>query len=225
MKKVISFSIYGNSKKYTVGLLKNLELAKTIYPDWTIYIYYNTSVPKEFIDRYSEFNGVEMINMDTQSIPGMFWRFIPRENVERFIVRDVDSRLSIREKLAVDEWIESDKTLHVLRDHPHHQHKINGGMFGLKITNDFNMLDEINKWLVDKNLAIDNKFGDLSFLTDVVYSRFHNDMLEHNSVYVDVNTKPFPTPMENYKFIGEIWDENENRYPQYYNWIGRKEIR
>lgn len=36
----------------------------------------------------------------------------------RFISRDTDSRLGLRESAAVDEWVKSGKMLHTMRDHP-----------------------------------------------------------------------------------------------------------
>ncbi len=226
MKKVISFSIYGSDPKYTTGLLRNLELSDKIYPGWIVYVYYNSTVPDFMIKEYERFNNAELINMENSTMPGMFWRFTPHYGVERFISRDVDSRLSMREKLAVDEWIESDKSFHILRDHPHHEHKVNGGMFGLKINEDFNISNEINKWLVNKKLDLFNKFGDLDFLGNVIFEKYKDDMLAHDSVWIThPYSKPFPTPMEDYKFVGEIYDENENRYHQYQEWVNRKEVR
>ena len=48
------------------------------------------------------------------------WRILPLfdKKVDVFICRDADSRLSYREKAAVDEWLESNKALHIMRDHP-----------------------------------------------------------------------------------------------------------
>lgn len=227
LKKVISFSIYGDSKKYTVGLLRNLEIFETIYSGWEVYVYYNSTVPNEMIEQYKTFKNVNLIDMSDSSIPGMFWRFTPYENIELFISRDADSRLSMREKLAVDEWLESDKILHIMRDHPHHEHEVNGGMFGLKITKDFNLIDEIKTWLIGKNLKMDNKFGDLDFLRETLFKKYKDgNVIAHDSVWKDrVASKPFPTPMENYRFVGEIFDENENRYPQYMVWKNITELR
>ena len=52
------------------------------------------------------------------------------EAVDRFIVRDADSRLNPRERLAVEEWIASGKRIHSIRDHPNHDRPLNGGMWG-----------------------------------------------------------------------------------------------
>ena len=55
--------------------------------------------------------------------------YIPLQ-VDRFIVRDSDSRLNARERLAVEEWIQSGTLVHSLRDHPNHDRPLNGGMWG-----------------------------------------------------------------------------------------------
>jgi hypothetical protein len=63
---------------------------------------------------------------------GLFWRFEPLKDlsIERFIVRDSDSRLNIKEAAAVKEWEESGLEFHIMRDNPQHGAKICGGMFG-----------------------------------------------------------------------------------------------
>ncbi len=40
--------------------------------------------------------------------------------VDVVISRDADSPLSHRESVAVKEWLESDYTFHIMRDHPFH---------------------------------------------------------------------------------------------------------
>ena len=50
----------------------------------------------------------------------MIWRFFPTldPQVDAFMSRDLDSIIKLREVDAVEEWLESGKTLHVMRDHP-----------------------------------------------------------------------------------------------------------
>jgi len=61
----------------------------------------------------------------------MFWRFLPASDpdMDILIVRDTDSRLGLRERLAVNEWLESGKNFHIMRDHPQHGTLILGGMW------------------------------------------------------------------------------------------------
>jgi hypothetical protein len=49
-KRVISYPFYGNAKRYDDGALVNIELMPTIYPEWQIYIYHDTTVPSNTID-------------------------------------------------------------------------------------------------------------------------------------------------------------------------------
>lgn len=50
--------------------------------------------------------------------------------MDRYIIRDADSRLNARDRFAVEEWIESGKCIHSIRDHVNHIRPINGGMWG-----------------------------------------------------------------------------------------------
>ena len=52
MKKVISFSLWGDDPKYTIGAIRNAELAKTVYPGWVPRFYCaKNSVPENIINQ------------------------------------------------------------------------------------------------------------------------------------------------------------------------------
>jgi len=133
-KRVISYSFYGNDQRYADGTLANVELMPTIYPDWEICMYHDTTVPSNIIDKLTTYKYVKMINMFNNSIVNkLSWCFLvaSETDVERYVVRNIDSRLSLRDKSAVDDWITSGKIFHVMRDHPSHsQYAINSGMWG-----------------------------------------------------------------------------------------------
>ena len=63
----------------------------------------------------------------------MFWRFFPLDDptVDVWLSRDADSRLSAREAGFVNQWLESEKSFHIIRDHRCHMHFIMGGIFGV----------------------------------------------------------------------------------------------
>ena len=135
MKKIISFSLWGDNPTYTQGAIRNAELAKEIYPDWVCRYYIGRSTPQQTIDTLSSFDNTEVIVMDVDGDwTGMFWRFYPagEQDVDVVIIRDCDSRLNNREKEAVNEWLNSDKGFHIMRDHPYHKTEILGGMWGSK---------------------------------------------------------------------------------------------
>ncbi len=57
------------------------------------------------------------------------WRYLPLLDpyVDRFIARDLDAEIIPREKSAVDQWLQSNRTFHVMRDHQRHGDPIMGG--------------------------------------------------------------------------------------------------
>lgn len=56
------------------------------------------------------------------------WRFLTLSDplVDVTIFRDLDSTLNERETAAVKEWLSSNYTMHVIRDHPSHTDLILG---------------------------------------------------------------------------------------------------
>lgn len=207
MEKIISFSLYGNDAKYCIGALNNVKLQPVIYPGWKCRIYYNNTVPLHYIEQLKE-AGAQLIDMSSSPLNnyGMYWRFLVYDdkNVERFIVRDTDSRLSAREKHAVDEWISSGKTLHIMRDHPYHNVKILGGTWGIK--NDFklNMYDLIQHHLKDSAAF---KYNDDQLFLNSIYDYYINDMIAHDDFFNYPFNKPFPTKRAGLEFIGEVFNE------------------
>lgn len=216
MKKVISFSLWGENPKYTIGAIKNAELAKFIYPDWTCRFYCGKSVPEEILKKLEIFNNVEIIKIDEDGDwTGMFWRFYACEDSDIMISRDTDSRISQREKLAVDEWLSSDKNFHIMRDHPHHNALIMGGMWGCRngiLKNIKNLINEYTKgnfWQVDQN-----------FLRDVVYVKIKNNSFIHDSYFkFEQNSKKFPSERFDREFVGDVFDENDKRHHDYFKYL------
>ena len=132
MKKVISYSLWRTNSKYTVGAIWNAETAKEFYPDWVCRFHVGRDVPHLIKKKLQSYDNVELIErVEPCDWTGMFWRFEDASdpNVDIMISRDTDSRLGMREKFAVNEWITSDKGFHIMRDHPYHATEILGGMW------------------------------------------------------------------------------------------------
>jgi len=208
MKKIISFSLYGEHSKYSIGMLCNVELAKKIYPDWICRIYYGGSVPPQYIEKLSEYNNTELIQMDESEngIFPMIWRFLAiDDDVEVMIVRDADSRLSYREKSCVDIFMESDKLLHSIKDHSLHN-DIMGGMWGIKKNNRIKIKEFINNGIC-KHYGCDERF-----LRSVIKPKFLDSHLEHCSYYL----KNFPVENQTQYYIGGWWFEDNCGKPYDY---------
>ena len=140
MKKVLSFCLYGTNATYIIGMKENILLASKYFPEWTVQIYYNSTVPEKYIDEFTKMNAEcilkQNLGKNKMNWEGMFWRWMPLDDkdVSIWISRDADSRLSEREATLVKQWEESGKTLHSIRDHRCHMHCIMGGMFGINNT-------------------------------------------------------------------------------------------
>lgn len=214
MKKVISFSLWGDIQKYTVGAIKNAELAQTIYPGWECYFFIGQSVPESIQNHLLEFPNITLFYKNQpENWTGMFWRFETcyDSGIDVSIFRDTDSRISMREKYAVDQWLESDKTFHIMRDHPHHGFPILGGMWGHKKNDKYDMRKLLNSF--DKT----NRYGtDYEFFGNVLYPMIGDDKIVHDPFF---DKKPFPTERIDRQFVGDVFDESNNRHPEYYKYI------
>ena len=208
MKKIISFSLWGDNPKYTIGAIRNAELASEIYPEWVCRYYIGKSTPTDIILELESKPNTEIILMDEDGEwNSMFWRFYPisDEDTEIMISRDCDSRLSNREKLCVDEFLNSDKMFHTMIDHPWHG-GIMGGMWGAKkgiLQKMKSLIDEwpkTNQWQTDQ-----------SFLNHIVSPLVSNTIMVHDSI----NLRNFPSKRQNYHFVGEVFDGEDNRAEHY----------
>lgn len=212
--KVISFSLWGNNPKYTIGAICNAELALEIYPDWKCKFFIGKDVDKSIIDQlYSYPNTVFDLKPAIGDWRSMFWRFETSydNNIDVSIFRDTDSRLTLREKYAVDEWLASDKTFHIMRDHPYHRFPILGGMWGFKNN---------PKYLMQKLLKSfnkENKYGtDYQFFIEQLYPLIGNDKIVHDPFFDKID---FPQPRQDTEFVGDVFDEYNNRHPEYSSYI------
>ena len=228
--KVIAFSLWGDNTRYTLGALQNASLAKIVYPDWMCRFYVARSVPQYIISLLSEFDNVQIINMekdsedDTDWDPpcekfvrgrnlsgetlrweGMFWRFEAASDpdVEILLVRDCDSRLWFREKEAVDEWLESDADFHIMRDHEYHNTSILGGMWGCR----GERFRQMKEWVTDyRNKAgwnyTEGYWPDQNFLTVYLYPLVKDTAKVHDEFF---DKKPYPTPRDEKHFVGQAY--------------------
>lgn len=204
MKKIISFSLWGDNQKYNLGAIENAKLALTIYPSWICRFYVGTSTPILTINQLKMFDNVEIVHMNEEgSWNSMFWRFLPisDDDTEIMLSRDADSRLNMREKMCVDEFIQSDKLFHSMRDHPYHN-GIMGGMWGAKKGILGNMDELINGWEKTDKLQTDQ-----SFLNTIVYPIISETYLLHDSIHI----KNFPCKREDYMYVGESYNSDGGR--------------
>ena len=208
-KKIISFSLYGEDVKYSLGAIRNVEFAKKHYPDWFCRFY--CSKDAQNLEALSSLD-CEILIIESK-IPPMYWRFFAAADpaVKVMISRDCDSLVNSRESAAVEEWLRSDEMLHTMHDcdmRGGHQSIVMGGMWGIKCPNDIDFIKEINEFARGKRNYSFRYSDDQSFLQKIVYSKYKDSCLDHHSKPKNSkwsNSVPFPKhkPLDFGSFVGE----------------------
>jgi hypothetical protein len=189
-----------------MGAVRNSELVSVYFPGWVTRFYCDKTVPRDIL-RQLEGNGAELVFVSEikGAIAGMFWRFLVADDptVGLYIVRDTDSRLNARERLAVEEWIQSGKGVHSIRDHPNHERPLNGGLWGGR----HGAVKGMTKLV--KSFSNKGKYGlDLTFLNEKVWPAVKNDQMSHDAYtcHKFPNSHPFPTKRPaDYQHVGQVF--------------------
>jgi tetratricopeptide (TPR) repeat protein len=133
-ENVISYCLWGNEQRYQVPLQENVRILPHLFPAWSMRVYYDTTVDHHYITDLGR-RGVQLRQMILpQGQPAyrrLLWRFevIRDPSVRRFLIRDADALLNIKERVAVDAWLQSDRYFHAMRDWHSHTDLILAGMW------------------------------------------------------------------------------------------------
>lgn len=199
MKRIISFSLFGSGDRYNAGAVLNARLAPEIYPGWVCRFYCD---PEVTVREQLKALGCEIVDMPKS--PGglaMSWRFLPvaDPSIERVICRDGDSRLNVREAVAVDAWIASGLPLHAMHDHPEHaKFPVFGGMWGSV----GGFLPLMPHWM-DSWGAWKERMDDMNLLTKYVQPLAAGNIVRHSSVPLVWPYQPFPAHPPYDTFVGD----------------------
>lgn len=169
--KIFSLSVYGNNPRYIVGAKRQIELAKEFYPDFRVRLYTDN------VENYEFDSKVDLIDRRGYS-NGVFWRFEPlfesEENI--VIVRDSDGRITVREQMAVNEWLNSEQKFHTFRDHEaHYEFPVIACAFGYKGKLSSGLLGKMNEF-------VQNPFyytNDQIYLKDHVFPQVKDSAIIH----------------------------------------------
>jgi hypothetical protein len=179
-RRVVSYSLFVGPKtehreRYCNGAIRNAMLMPIFYPGWTMRIYHDASVGSKTLDRLSSFSHVELIEKERSvGLFGTFWRFLTIDDSDIALIRDADSRINVRDAIAVHQWIRSGKRALVTRDHPNHTARIMAGAFGIR--NGLPGAAKIAEMIQPYHKRAE--YGaDMSFLSDIIYPMIADDML------------------------------------------------
>lgn len=193
-EKILSYT-----KKYILE-------AEHFYPDWRVRVYYHNlnMTFDEMIQLEKRFPNVDFcdacnipfLGNVTSYMSGRFHRFIPLADrfVDAYMSRDVDSPILQREVQSVDEWTFSDKSFHIMRDHPDHYDVILAGLWALKIGQEQRIRNELRNHLLSKSLmrCYNPMTGDQDFLKDYLWPIAEKQSIQHDSFHC--HEFPFAIP-------------------------------
>ena len=220
--KIISYSIFGEEQWYRNGLIKNIDIAKSLLRDWTVRVYISDKIEKDFIDKVSKNQNVEVIvKHEKYPYEGLMWRMLPmEEGHEAVAVRDCDTRLFERDKNLLDDWLSNKFKYHVCRENPGAYSVMLAGLYGGKKPT-LIIEDKFHKW---REKYIKGKkslyLWDQGFLRRHVYPNIRNDLIvytEHVKMNCEKNVKKIPGERGFYNgryihlgmYIEDDFDEND----------------
>ena len=189
---VIAFSLWGKNPRYLDGAIRNARLIPDLYPGWQCQIYHDCSVPESTLDELRTLGArLEEMTPPKNFFDGLFWRFLPatQSDVDRFLIRDIDSVVNVKERVAVDEWLRSGKYFHVMRDFFSHTELILAGMWG----GVGGVLPPLDQLLSEFKPAIRaTETYDQLFLRLAVWPTISQSVLTHDSMFEALGAGPFP---------------------------------
>ena len=196
-KKIIAFSLFGGSSAYCEPAVMNTEISAKIYPGWLCRFYVDDSVPQTVIQRLRA-NGAEVVKVDAalQNWPGTMWRFLAMDDPEAAYVlfRDADSVISWREAAAVQQWLESGKLFHTLRDASTHTELILAGLWGAVAGAVPDMRGKIEAY--QKQPLESRHFADQFFLREHIWPYAKQSLCAHDRIFAFYGATDFPDNTE-----------------------------
>ncbi len=190
-RNIIAFSLWGDGAKYCDGAVANAEARASIYPGWTCRFYVDDTVPDPVRGKLVA-SGAQVQMMQRKSpFDGLFWRFLPMNDghTRHFLVRDADSVINTRERAAVEQWLQSGKAFHVMRDWWTHTEVILAGMWG-GVGGVLPPLGRMLKGFKPGSLA--NWHLDQWFLRQCVWPTARQSCLIHDSKFKALGAVDFP---------------------------------
>jgi hypothetical protein len=221
--KIISFCIFGDTKKYRKGLLSNIDIIKEKLPEYGIRIIVGNDVDEEYIKLLENYKSphkiITIIKKDFTGHKLMIERFFGIDDIDTELIfsRDADSRITERDLWCMKDFENNKESfIHIIRDHKNHDQYIMGGMCGFKKVNgrfplkiqDLSM--RFKESFNDSQLY--NQYGIDQLFLHLVY-KMNLPRLIHSNYAIYSNEKRSLIPFDHkdsYDFIGNIVEFDEN---------------
>ena len=201
-------------------MIENATILGRHFPNARVQVYAADDVPNEIILQLSEIVHVRIIRVPRKKgILNMFDRFtaIDDPDCSLMFVRDADSRPHARDIACMEDFIHSDKMLHIIRDHYWHGFiSIPGGLWGIrKEALNEPMSAKIKNWLRRKHMTVKN--DDQLFLKSVIYPTLKSRAMIHDRTdRIKDSNMPFRVEITDKMFCGQVYRfDSSGEYPEF----------
>lgn len=199
-RNIIAYTLFGTGVRYVDGAIRNSIVCRHVYPGWTPRFYVDDSVPKGAIKELQK-NGAQVRKV--QGMPaeryGLFWRFLVEDDpeVDLYLVRDADSVPSIREAVAVHDWLASGQPFHVMRDFVTHSELVLAGLWGAHRGNiPGGMSEKIIAFAKTRSKVLNSRVDDQLFLRREIWPWMRGRVFVQDSVFGYGASAPFDPDYE-----------------------------
>ena len=221
MPGIVSFSLFGKDPQgiYKHGALLNAQAYGEYYPDAICRFYVGASTLEWASEHLAPMHHVQIEEMGgPEGFTATFWRYraLQDRTFKYHLFRDCDSRPILRERLAVNDWLEnSNKLYHVMRDHPYHNMPILAGLWGVKY--DGNTQNFYNLFRTQNMRSFYQ--CDQVYLKAVVWEVIKTKTLGHvdcEHYFGEAENRPFPSSGFDEGFVGEgFYGDGRARFPHH----------
>lgn len=190
-KNIIAFALSGNNPSQCEIAVLNASLASQIYPNWTARFYVDDSVPEHVIDRLTQHQAQIIKVAPSPIVPHILSSFavMADKEVHAFLMRDVNSILSHKEASAVEAWLESKQTFHLMRDHYEHTELVLPSMWG-GYTGAFDNIESDLTTFFTNYVA--NRASVIEFLRSKIYPTLAQSLITHDDMHLDPDSYAYP---------------------------------
>jgi len=146
-RNVIAMTLDGDDIDKLYGALRYSQLVPIVFPRWRLRVYASSTALNatgshhvlRILAKKLENSGVEVFKvrgLTAARVPSDLWAYFVADDIEvdRFVVRNSDTRPSDREAAALDDWLQTNltvKALYCIRDHPlHAEQSLVAGLVG-----------------------------------------------------------------------------------------------
>ena len=217
-RRVLSYCVFGDKPKYCLGMVKNLEQIKVLFPGYNVWIYLGNDVPQEYIDKYKTFDNVTLIHNDFTGLLITIHRYFPLDkDFDVVLVRDADSRFGPRDLWCIQHFLRSSYNVFTIRDHYYQMRPLMAGQTGVKRMN-LSIEDNLKEFVLSKS-NVNYYQNDQDFIEKyifvphrdktVAYSEFHR--------YGEKETVVIPVPRKSDEdFCGNVYlFDGDEEYVQF----------